>query len=610
MDACVYPPEMAEPVSMLLLEIEAELSRVPGAKLVKATRSATELNRLQASLGRNIPAGYAAFVSRYDGGWLLPSSPAAPPNTDPASVKAPARATDIGLRLLSLREGFAVLEDPARATELKGLWPIAERGSHLLALDCESTGESEFPVVEVVGRNLDRVGSSFLRFIYAWLGELLAGEGADPTTLAAELCRRDPGLAEHWVHLVDHLEILGRGSEADEVLAEALRCASPPGPGLMTAVALRALDVGDNVRALAALDDALDLEALTARDDDARLDAAAISLVLASERGDGESVARAKEFLGTATASTGAFWRGEAVANFAIGNPTRARLAGKIVEALVPGDNDVVRMRESHPHLQEALRALAKARDLMDAGTFAEAVQQVRVAINLRPDLGLCHLMLAEGLSACRERGALDAARRATELNPALIDAWREMGDCYLESRQAARAEEAYREAIARDNSYAPGFAKLAQALLEQGRTREALEAVTAAQERGGDSFFVAAIRGDILAEMERHNEAAEAYDQATHLEPEDHWVLHQAAREHCRAGHDERAAELFERALRFDRDGCHQTLVDYGDLLRRVGRIGDAVRMYRRAVAACPQDVEWRRVLREAERELMSAPS
>jgi hypothetical protein len=40
------------------------------------------------------------------------------------------------------------------------------------------------------------------------------------------------------------------------------------------------------------------------------------------------------------------------------------------------------------------------------------------------------------------------------------------------------------------------------------------------------------------------------------------------------------------------------------------VGRIGDAVRMYRRAVAACPHDVEWRRVLREAELELMSAPS
>ena len=126
----------------------------------------------------------------------------------------------------------------------------------------------------------------------------------------------------------------------------------------------------------------------------------------------------------------------------------------------------------------------------------------------------------------------------------------------------------------------------------------------------GGDAFMVAAIRGDILAEMSRHDEAAESYDRALRMEPEDHWVLHQAAIAHSRAGNDDRAAGLFEQALRYDRDGCHQTLVDYGDLLRRVGRIGDAVRMYRKAVAAVPGDPDWRRLLREAERELMAAPN
>ena len=109
---------------------------------------------------------------------------------------------------------------------------------------------------------------------------------------------------------------------------------------------------------------------------------------------------------------------------------------------------------------------------------------------------------------------------------------------------------------------------------------------------------------------MDRHLEAAEAYDQALVIEPEDHWALHQAALEHSRAGNDERAVELFERALAFDREGCHQTLVDYADLMRRLGRIGDAVRLYRRAVAAVPDDPEWRQVLREAERELQSAPN
>jgi tetratricopeptide (TPR) repeat protein len=454
------------------------------------------------------------------------------------------------------------------------------------------------------------VGSSFLRFVYACLGELLAGDDAEPTALAHELCRRDPGLAEHWVRLVDHLEDQGKKIEVDQALAEALRCAGPPGPALLTALALRALDRGDNLRAQAALNDAIGADPMTARDDDARLDAAALSIVLAQDRGDAEAAARARDQLGAAAASTGAYWRGEAMRAHAVGDRLRADLASKVVEALVPGDTDIARMRESSANLEAALRALAAARDSLDQGALDEAVRQARVAVGERPDLAICHAVLAEGLNACHDRGALDAARRATQLNPALIDGWRELGDAYLEARQAVLAEDACREAIRRDGSFATGFAKLAQALLEQGRTREALDAIVSAQERGGDSFFVAAVRGDILAEMDRHHEAAEAYDQAMHIEPEDHWVLHQAAREHSRAGHDDRAAELFEQALRFDRDGCHQTLVDYGDLLRRVGRIGDAVRMYRKAVAACPNDVEWRRTLRDAERELMSAPS
>ena len=598
-------PVMADPVNMLLLEIEGECARLPGAELIKSAGGEARLARLSELLGRATPAGYAAFALRYDGGWL-PANPSHPEQGAGGCTDG----CDPGLRFLSLEASLRRASDSERPAEMKGLWPVAERGMRLFALDLESVEEGECPVVEVAGRSVDRVGSSFLRFVYACLGEILAGPGAAPTAVAAELCRRDPGLAEHWVRLVDHLDDQGKKTEVDTALAEALGCASPPGPALLTALALRALDRGDNTRAQAALDDAIGSEPMTARDDDARLDAAALSFVLAQDRGDAAAATRVKDLLGAAAASTGAYWRGEAMRAHAVGDGVRAVLASRVVEALIPGDTDIARMRASTSNLETALRALAAARDSLDQGDLEQAVQHARAAVKERPDLAICQAVLAEGLNACRDQGALEAARRATELNPALIDGWRELGDAYLESRQAVRAEEAFREAIRRDGSFATGYAKLAQALLEQGRTREALEATLSAQERGGDSFFVAAVKGDILAEMNRHHEAAEAYDQAMFIEPEDHWVLHQAAREHSRAGHDDRAAELFEQALRFDRDGCHQTLIDYGDLLRRVGRIGDAVRMYRKAVAACPNDVDWRRMLREAERELMSAPS
>jgi tetratricopeptide (TPR) repeat protein len=379
---------------------------------------------------------------------------------------------------------------------------------------------------------------------------------------------------------------------------------------LVIQVALRALDKGDSSRALAAIEDALGLEPLTARDDDARLDAAAILLVLAEERGDAKAKQRALDALGGAAASTGAYWRGEALRAYVLGDAARAALAAKVVHALVGADEDLRRMAEPSTSLTLALKALLRARELLEQGDLDDSVRQARIAVGELPDLGICHAVLAEALNATRDRGALDAARRATELNPALVDGWRELGDAYMEARQAGKAEAAYREALARDESYALARAKLAQALLEQGRSREALDMAMSAEDRGGDAFMVAAIRGDILAEMSRHDDAAESYDRALRLEPEDHWILHQAAIAHSRAGNDNRAAELFEQALRHDHDGCHQTFVDYGDLLRRVGRIGDAVRMYRKAVAAVPGDPDWRRVLREAERELMAAPN
>ena len=604
---------MADPVRTLLLEIEEQCGQIPGCELSKAAGGDARLRKLKATFSAAVSPGYAAFTARYDGGHLAhPPLVSGKPGEDmPAGDESSHGADDpIYLHLLGFDEGQRVLRDAGPSPDWKGLWPVARRGQRIFALDFEATSEGEQPVVEVADRSVDRVGSSFLRFLSACLGEIAMGDGADPLLLARELCRRDPGLAEHWVHLIDFLEDSGHKGEIDPVLDEALRCASPPGPALVIQVALRALDKQETGRALAAIEDALGLEPLTARDDDARLDAAAILLVLANERGDDKAKQRALEALGGAAASTGAYWRGETMRALVLGDAQRAELAGRVVAALVAGDEDLPRMTPSTPGLVNALRALLKAREALEQGDVDDAVRQARMAAGERPDLGICQAVLAEALNAARDRGALDAARRATELNPALVDGWRELGDACMEARQAGKAEEAYRAALVRDESYALARAKLAQALLEQGRSREALEMALAAEDRGGDAFMVAAIRGDILAEMSRHDEAAESYDRALRMEPEDHFILHQAAIAHSRAGNDDRAADLFQQALRHDRDGCHQTLVDYGDLLRRLGRIGDAVRMYRKAVAAAPADPDWRRLLREAERELMAAPN
>jgi tetratricopeptide (TPR) repeat protein len=579
---------MLDPVSTLLLAVERELATIPAAKISPARPGARLPERLAEACGRTAPPGVAAFLSHYDGGTLGDHT-----------------------RLLPFEESLSLKRDPRRAGDFKGLWPIIERHGRLLALDAEYPGtDGEWPVVELADRSVDRAGTTFLRYLHVLLADLKSGADTEEIPRARELCRRDPGLAEHWVELADLLDRAGQTEEEDAAIFEGLRSADPPGPALVLALGLRALDRADADLLRTALEDALELEPLTARDDDARLDAAALSLVLALEQGDEARATRARETLGSAAASTGAYWRGEAMRALVAGRESRAQLALSVVGALLPEDTDVARLRGRPAPALNGVRAIIRAREALDQGAADEAVRAARSAVADAPDLGASHAILAETLNARRERGGMEAARRASELNPALAEAWRELGDAYLEQRQAGKAEEAYRELVRRDPSNGLGLAKLAQALLEAGRTRDALESIEGAAERGGDTFFVNAVRGDILSEMKRHDEAADAYDQALFIEPEDHWALHQAALEHGRAGHADRAMELFERALAFDREGCHQTLVDYADFMRRLGRIGDAVRLYRKAVAAVPNDLEWRQSLREAERELQAAPN
>ena len=590
---------MKEPARTLIGEIERVVSALPDTVLFQGV-GAEGLQRFQAIMGMAPPPGLAAFLTAHDGGLLGPEA-----------------------RLLTVDESVARVTGTKRTPGLSnwpaGLWPVADRTGRRYALDAEeANGDGEWPVVEVTERGVDRVGTSFLRFLHVLCAELATGgvAGEAAVALAETRCQRDPGLADHWLDFAELLEPAGRAEEIDATLASALLAATPPTPALMLAIGMRAVRGGDDDGALRAFSDAIALEPVGARDDDARLDAAALVSVLASERGDAAAASAARALLGEAMVATAAFWRGEALAALAEPKEEKASLVGalalRIVGALDPEDRDLPKLMAPTPALREGLRQLQAAREALESGHADAAARDARAALALPAlaGLGAAQAFLAEALNAVRAPDAVAAARKATELNPALVDGWRELGDAELEAGHLKEGEAAFRQVVAMDATYGLGYAKLAQVLLEQGRTLEALDAIGEAGTRGGDPFFIAAIRGDIYAEMERHTDAADAYDLALAFEPDDHWALHQAALEHGFAGNSSRATELFAAALQHDREGCHQTLIDYGDHLRRLGRIGDAVRLYRKAVAAVPGDPEWKQTLREAERELLAAPN
>src|SRR5262249_60457461 len=108
---------------------------------------------------------------------------------------------------------------------------------------------------------------------------------------------------------------------------------------------------------------------------------------------------------------------------------------------------------------------LKEAREGLAAGQAEAAVRAARAAMEM-PEvaaLGAGHAFLAESLNAARDPGAVAAAKRAAEINPTLVDGWRELGDAQLEAGELKEAEAAVRRGGAMDPSYGLGYAEAAQ---------------------------------------------------------------------------------------------------------------------------------------------------
>ena len=601
---------MREPAQTLVGELERIVSALPDAVLFPGL-GAEGQRRFAAAMGVPPPPGLATFLAAHDGGILAPGRA---PADDRRGGGAGERHGPRG------RFGGARWQ--------VGLWPVAERAGRRYALDAEeASGDGEWPVVEVTEHGVDRVGTSFLRFLHVLCAELAAGSAAGDVAiaLAETRCQRDPGHADHWLDLAELLDAAGRAAEIDATLAAALRAATPATPALMLAIGMRAvrarstrgrLRVEARRRRCARSSDAIALEPVGARDDDARLDAAALVFVLAAERGDAATAANARALLGESTSATAAFWRGEALAALAEDGdapvPPVGALALRIVAMLEPDDRDLPRLQAPTAELRAGLRRLKEGRDALEAGQAEAAVRAARAAIATPELVDAGRRAGVPGRGAQRRaRSGRGGGRPARDRDQP--DAGRRLARARRRAARGGRAQGGGGGVPAGRRDGYDLRARVREA--GAGAARAGAHAGGAGGDRRGGPAGRRSVlhRGDSRRHLRRDGappEAAEAYDQALAIDPEDHWALHQAALEHGFAGHQGRASELFQAALEHDRDGCHQTLVDYGDHLRRMGRIGDAVKLYRRAVAAVPGEQEWKQTLREAERELLAAPN
>ena len=158
---------MREPAQTLVGELERIVSALPDAVLFPGL-GAEGQRRFAAAMGVPPPPGLATFLAAHDGGVLSPDT-----------------------RLLTIDEAAQRLSNSHTAAAgvrwQVGLWPVAERAGRRYALDAEeASGDGEWPVVEVTEHGVDRVGTSFLRFLHVLCAELASGSAAVRTAAPAD----------------------------------------------------------------------------------------------------------------------------------------------------------------------------------------------------------------------------------------------------------------------------------------------------------------------------------------------------------------------------------------------------------------------------------------
>ena len=277
---------------------------------------------------------------------------------------------------------------------------------------------------------------------------------------------------------------------------------------------------------------------------------------------------------------------------------------------------EILKAAPGHPEALLLLAAAKRAR-----GAAAEARPLLENLVRTHPQWPGAHLHLGLALSALGEgRAAARAFRRAGELKPDLVEAWRALGDQLTLDGDAPAADHAYAQAI-RASVNDPQLMKAAEALcadevpVAERLLRDHLKArptdvaairmlaeVAGRLGRYADAEVLlerclelapgfSAARHNYALVLHRQDKAVEAMAEIDRLlaaEPNNPGYLNLKAVVLGRIGDYERALPIYEEVLRAQPE--HPKIwMSYGHSLKTAGRQDDGVRAYRRTVELEP---------------------
>jgi tetratricopeptide (TPR) repeat protein len=125
-----------------------------------------------------------------------------------------------------------------------------------------------------------------------------------------------------------------------------------------------------------------------------------------------------------------------------------------------------------------------------------------------------------ELMDLSRYADAISATQAALAANPKSYALHLRLGATYLSSDRYAEAEQTFRELVRAGDPLPTSYIGLAQVLLRTGRAEDAVMELTAAGEKLGPNFLIAYFRGLALNRAAKPEQAATAFEEAVHLNP------------------------------------------------------------------------------------------
>ncbi len=219
---------------------------------------------------------------------------------------------------------------------------------------------------------------------------------------------------------------------------------------------------------------------------------------------------------------------------------------------------------------------------------LAAAADDLQRALVVNPDYERAVRMLGNVLEAAGDPVRAIPLLQRVVANQPTIDDLAALGAAYMDVGRPTSAEPVLRRALALDGERADVRRSLGGALLDEGRAAEAIPILERAVGQDSASAFGLGLLSLAYVEGGKTDAGVRAADQAVVRAGTDLGALIFAGRALLEARHLRAAGQSFARAVQLSPDNA-EAITRYGIAEAAQGRLDEAARLFRRALAAVP---------------------